>query len=345
MASKRVSAGRAAAAGWAAADGLGGSSMGTGVRRRNWRRSMRHSLRCQARRRAWRREDGMRTTTEFLWLTLAGAMAVPMAMALAAVGDQGAPADDAATIRAARADSNAAHRSARHRRYRPPLVAGRRHRDLDRRLRPGPRRERRPHGRSSSRAGPTPSTCERPRRSTSSAAWNVAAERGEWTGRWTEPDGVVEIAGTYQAQWRKVGGTWRIQAELFVPTRCHGSSTAPPIRRRAAARPASPRPALPAPRRRVRVAGTPSGPVHACGASVGGSAGPPGGTTCTARRDVAEHPTRTSAPPCRLPSHASAACSGRPRAGRPRRHANCVTCSRVRYMSGVSPSGNGRIEF
>ena len=55
------------------------------------------------------------------------------------------------------------------------------------------------------------------------AAWGVASERGEWTGRWTEPDGVVNVAGTYLAQWRKVDGTWLIQAELFVPTNCRGS--------------------------------------------------------------------------------------------------------------------------
>jgi ketosteroid isomerase-like protein len=54
--------------------------------------------------------------------------------------------------------------------------------------------------------------------------WAVASERGAWTGRWTEPDGVVEIAGTYLAQWRKTGDGWRIQAELFVPTSCTGSA-------------------------------------------------------------------------------------------------------------------------
>ncbi len=53
--------------------------------------------------------------------------------------------------------------------------------------------------------------------------WNVAAERGEWVGRWIEPDGALEIGGTYLAQWRKVDGRWLIQAELFVPIRCHGS--------------------------------------------------------------------------------------------------------------------------
>ncbi len=54
-------------------------------------------------------------------------------------------------------------------------------------------------------------------------AWAVASERGEWTGRWTEPDGKLEIGGTYQAQWRKIEGQWLIQAELFVPTHCTGS--------------------------------------------------------------------------------------------------------------------------
>jgi ketosteroid isomerase-like protein len=56
------------------------------------------------------------------------------------------------------------------------------------------------------------------------SAWAVAAERGEWTGRWAEPDGTVEIAGTYLAQWRKIDGQWLIQAELFVPTRCTGAT-------------------------------------------------------------------------------------------------------------------------
>lgn len=55
------------------------------------------------------------------------------------------------------------------------------------------------------------------------AAWAVASERGDWIGRWTEPDGVVEIGGTYLAQWRKVGSQWLIQSELYVPTRCTGS--------------------------------------------------------------------------------------------------------------------------
>ncbi|HEX9894677.1 MAG TPA: nuclear transport factor 2 family protein, partial [Gemmatimonadales bacterium] len=40
------------------------------------------------------------------------------------------------------------------------------------------------------------------------AAWDVAAERGRWTGQWTQADGVTRISGTYLAQWRKVKGEW-----------------------------------------------------------------------------------------------------------------------------------------
>jgi hypothetical protein len=54
--------------------------------------------------------------------------------------------------------------------------------------------------------------------------WEMGAERGEWTARWTEPDGVVDTAGTYMAQWRRVNGQWLVRAELYVPTRCSGSA-------------------------------------------------------------------------------------------------------------------------
>lgn len=53
--------------------------------------------------------------------------------------------------------------------------------------------------------------------------WGMASERGNWTARWTEPDGIVDTAGTYMAQWRRIDGVWLIQAELYVPTRCTGS--------------------------------------------------------------------------------------------------------------------------
>jgi hypothetical protein len=56
------------------------------------------------------------------------------------------------------------------------------------------------------------------------AAWDVASERGHWVGTWTEPDGPLVIRGSYAAQWRRQDGTWRIQAELFVPLDCEGGA-------------------------------------------------------------------------------------------------------------------------
>jgi ketosteroid isomerase-like protein len=55
-------------------------------------------------------------------------------------------------------------------------------------------------------------------------AWDVASERGHWVGTWTDPDGPIRIGGTYQAQWRRVDGRWRIQAEVFVPLTCAGGA-------------------------------------------------------------------------------------------------------------------------
>ena len=55
-------------------------------------------------------------------------------------------------------------------------------------------------------------------------AWGVASERGHWVGTWTEPDGPLVIRGSYEAQWRRLDGTWRIQGELFVPLRCEGGA-------------------------------------------------------------------------------------------------------------------------
>jgi len=161
-------------------------------------------------------------TGHVYWAALMTALLVPMVVAMA-TGAQSAPPSDDAAIRAARAQSNqsiAAHDVAgiaRH--WLPdvhivastsaqgtgPAVNGQRMNDQFSR-RPDTVYVR------------TPSIVD------VFAAWNVASERGEWTGRWTEPDGVVQVRGTYLAQWRKVNGTWLIQAEVFVPTACTGST-------------------------------------------------------------------------------------------------------------------------
>ncbi len=156
------------------------------------------------------------------WLALVGTLLVPMAMGLAA-GTQAAPLTDEAAIRAARAQSNqaiAAHDVAGIVRHWLPDVhivtstgsQGTGRDDNGQRM--AGQFARRPD----TVYVRTPTTVE------VLASWHTASERGEWTGRWTEPDGVVQVGGTYLAQWRKVDGTWLIQAELFVPTRCTGSS-------------------------------------------------------------------------------------------------------------------------
>lgn len=164
----------------------------------------------------------MRATTELIWLALAAVMVVPMAVAIAAQGPA-PPADDAAAIRAARADSNAAiarHDLAGIARHWVPDVsivssAGAQAASARENIeRMGAQFTRRPD----TIYVRTPTTID------VLTAWHVASERGEWTGRWTEPDGVVDIGGTYLAQWRKVDGVWRIRAEVFVPTRCTGSA-------------------------------------------------------------------------------------------------------------------------
>ncbi|RAK69049.1 DUF4440 domain-containing protein [Phenylobacterium kunshanense] len=39
-----------------------------------------------------------------------------------------------------------------------------------------------------------------------------AAERGRWTGRWTDR----EMGGSYLAVWRKATGQWVLESELYV---------------------------------------------------------------------------------------------------------------------------------
>jgi ketosteroid isomerase-like protein len=56
------------------------------------------------------------------------------------------------------------------------------------------------------------------------ADWNMASEQGTWSGQWREPDGLVQLTGTYLAKWHKINNQWKIRAEIFVPLSCSGSS-------------------------------------------------------------------------------------------------------------------------
>ncbi|MEK7401837.1 MAG: nuclear transport factor 2 family protein [Gemmatimonadota bacterium] len=53
--------------------------------------------------------------------------------------------------------------------------------------------------------------------------WGQAAESGNWTGRWTQADGVTRVSGPYFAKWRKVNGRWMLLAEVYVQTSCAGT--------------------------------------------------------------------------------------------------------------------------
>lgn len=50
-----------------------------------------------------------------------------------------------------------------------------------------------------------------------------AAEQGRWVGRWTEPDGKMELTGVYLAMWVKTSGRWTVKSEAFVALKCAGS--------------------------------------------------------------------------------------------------------------------------
>ncbi len=56
-----------------------------------------------------------------------------------------------------------------------------------------------------------------------SATGPVASEIGSWVGSWTTTEGPFRTGGRYIAYWRKIGGEWRVHAELYVPLFCEGS--------------------------------------------------------------------------------------------------------------------------
>ena len=54
--------------------------------------------------------------------------------------------------------------------------------------------------------------------------WLMASEYGTWTGSWTEPDGKIQLTGSYFAKWRKTNGVWLIESETYVPETCTGGA-------------------------------------------------------------------------------------------------------------------------
>ena len=63
----------------------------------------------------------------------------------------------------------------------------------------------------------------RPREVRTNSAWGLAEELGDWTGRFTAPDGPVRVSGSYAAKWqRDTAGRWRLQTEVFTTLACAG---------------------------------------------------------------------------------------------------------------------------
>jgi uncharacterized protein (TIGR02246 family) len=54
--------------------------------------------------------------------------------------------------------------------------------------------------------------------------WLMAAERGRWTGSWTEADGKIQLTGSYYAKWRKLDGQWFVESETYTPETCTGGA-------------------------------------------------------------------------------------------------------------------------
>jgi ketosteroid isomerase-like protein len=55
-------------------------------------------------------------------------------------------------------------------------------------------------------------------------SWGMASESGDWRGSWTDPDGKVEISGTYFVKWRRIRGAWYVESETYVPEKCTGGT-------------------------------------------------------------------------------------------------------------------------
>lgn len=60
--------------------------------------------------------------------------------------------------------------------------------------------------------------------------WPIAWETGTWSGRHLDQSATPLLSGRYSAQWLKQDGRWRIRSELFVALDCSGVACAWPPR-------------------------------------------------------------------------------------------------------------------
>ena len=52
--------------------------------------------------------------------------------------------------------------------------------------------------------------------------WGMAAEYGQWRGKWTRDGELIELGGPYFAKWQTTSGRWLIVAEIYSPGWCRG---------------------------------------------------------------------------------------------------------------------------
>jgi Domain of unknown function (DUF4440) len=70
-----------------------------------------------------------------------------------------------------------------------------------------------------------PSTSYRrtPREITINESWGLAEELGNWEGRYTAKERLVEASGVYAAKWQRAeNGQWMLQVEVFTTLACTG---------------------------------------------------------------------------------------------------------------------------
>ncbi|MEP6779204.1 MAG: nuclear transport factor 2 family protein [Gemmatimonadaceae bacterium] len=129
------------------------------------------------------------------------------------------PTNDAASIRKARADQNAAIA-----RKDFASVANRWTEDVT--IRAGLRRD--IHGKPAYLAAFVADSAMTYKREpidvVVSTQWPLAYERGKWTGRLRSASNAPLLDGEYSAQWVKTAAGWRIRSELYVALNCSGAA-------------------------------------------------------------------------------------------------------------------------
>jgi ketosteroid isomerase-like protein len=62
-----------------------------------------------------------------------------------------------------------------------------------------------------------------PDRITLASSGKRVAESGKWVGSWHMSNGIARLSGIYLAMWTPKDGQWRLKSEAFVTLSCEGS--------------------------------------------------------------------------------------------------------------------------